>query len=434
MEKPNRTLLDVICLSYTFSGDILMAVFEYRALNSKGKSVSGITDAESASAAKSKLRQQMLFPTFLNKIESQPGTGATKSLSFFSEFSFFSKVGSSELALITRQLSTLLSAGFPLVKSVSTLIPQTKSKTLKRVLSKIKDAIEEGNSFAKALALYPNVFSPIFINMVNAGESSGTLEIVLERLADFTENREDSKKKIQASLAYPVLMALIGFGVLIILLTYVVPGIVAIFSDMNHTLPLPTIILISVSTFFKSWWWAVVLAPVLFMALVFFVKKTDKGGFFIDRLLISLPVIGELLKKIIAARFTRTLGSLLENGVPMLTALNITKSIAGNRMFHELISKACDAVEQGGELGEILGQSKFFPYLASQMIKIGETSGELEKMLEKTADLFEKDVQTAITAATSLIEPLIILAMGVVVGCIIMAICLPIFEINQLIQ
>jgi general secretion pathway protein F len=410
-----------------------MAVFEYRALNSKGKTVSGIIDAESTSAAKSKLRQQEIFPTYLNKIESQPDSGS-RGVSFFSGFSLFSKVGSSELAMITRQLSTLLSSGFPLVKSVSTLVPQTKSNTMKRVLSKIKDAIEEGNSFAKALALYPNIFSPIFINMVNAGESSGTLEIVLERLADFTENREDSKKKIQASLAYPVLMALIGFGVLIILLTYVVPGIVAIFSDMNQTLPLPTIILISVSTFFKSWWWAVVLTPVLFMVLVFFAKKTDKGGYFIDRLLISLPVIGGLLKKIIAARFARTLGSLLENGVPMLTALNITKSIAGNRMFHELISKACDAVEQGGELGEILGQSKFFPYLASQMIKIGETSGEIEKMLEKTADLFEKDVQTAITAATSLIEPLIILAMGVVVGCIIMAICLPIFEINQLIQ
>jgi general secretion pathway protein F len=410
-----------------------MAVFEYRALNSKGKAVSGIIDAESESAAKSKLRQQEIFPIFLNKIESQPDSGRG-GVSFFSGFRLFSKVGSSELAMITRQLSTLLSSGFPLVKSVSTLVPQTKSNTMKRVLSKVKDSLEEGNSFAQSLAFYPNIFSPIFINMVNAGESSGTLEIVLERLADFTENREDSKKKIQASLAYPVLMAFIGFGVLIILLTYVVPGIVAIFSDMNQTLPLPTIILISVSTFFKSWWWAVVISPVLFMVLVFFVKKTDKGGFFIDRLLISLPVTGELLKKIIAARFTRTLGSLLENGVPMLTALNITKSIAGNRVFHELISKACDAVEQGGELGEILGQSKFFPYLASQMIKIGETSGEIEKMLEKTANLFEKDVQTAITAATSLIEPLIILAMGVVVGCIIMAICLPIFEINQLIQ
>lgn len=410
-----------------------MAVFEYKALNTKGRNVSGIIDAESTAAAKSKLRQKDLFPTSLIKIESRAKAGEKKSPGFLTGFRLFAKVSSSELSMITRQLSTLLSAGFPLVKAVATLVPQTKSVTMKRVLSRVKDAIEEGSSFATALGLYPNVFSPIFINMVNAGESSGTLEIVLERLADFTENREDSKKKIQASLAYPVLMAAIGFGVLIVLLTYVVPGIVNIFSDMNHQLPMPTIILISVSTFFKSFWWAIVLAPFAFFMLVFLVRKTRKGAWFIDNLLISMPVTGGLLKKIIAARFTRTLGSLLENGVPMLTALNITKSIAGNRVLYDLILKACDTVEQGGELGDVLARSRAFPSLASQMIKIGETSGEIEKMLEKTADLFEKDVQTTLTAATSLIEPVIILVMGIVVGAIILAICLPIFEINQLI-
>lgn len=411
-----------------------MAVFEYRALNAKGKNISGIIDAESTSAAKQKLRQQEVFPISLSKIESQSQTGKTKSVSIFSGLSIFSRVSSSELAMVTRQLSTLLSAGFPLVKAVATLVPQTKSKTMKRVLSKVKDAVEEGSSFASALALYPNVFSAIFINMVNAGESSGTLEIVLERLADFTEKREESKKKIQASLAYPLVMALIGFGVLLVLLTYVVPGIVAIFTDMHQTLPLPTRILIEVSNFFKSWWWAVALAPGMLIFMILLLKKTDRGGYVIDRIMISLPVTGSLLKKIIAARFTRTLGSLLENGVPMLTALNITKSIAGNRVIHAVIEKACVTVEQGGELGEVLDQSKVFPYLASQMVKIGETSGDIEKMLEKTADLFEKDVQTAIAAATSLIEPLIILVMGLVVGGIIMAICLPIFEINQLIR
>jgi len=411
-----------------------VAVFEYKALNKKGKKVSGIIDAESIFAAKLKLRRQDIFPRLLNKIESHSAGIKRKSKPFFSGFSLFPKVSSSELSMITRQMSTLLSAGFPLVKTVATLVPQTKSKIMQRVLSKVKDAIEEGSSFANALSLYPNIFSPIFINMVNAGESSGTLEIVLERLADLTENREDSKKKIQASLAYPVLMSFIGFGVLLVLLTYVVPGIVNIFSDMNHTLPRPTIILISVSSFFKSWWWGIVLTPFLFLLLVFMMRKTEKGAYFIDKLLLSLPVIGNLLKKLTAARFTRTLGSLLDNGVPMLTALNITKNIAGNMVMHELVLKACDTVEQGGELSDVLSQSNSFPYLASQMIKIGETSGELEKMLEKTADLFEKDVQTAITAATSLIEPLIILVMGVVVGCIILAICLPIFEINQLIQ
>jgi len=409
-----------------------MAVFEYKALDNKGKNVSGIIDADSNTAAKTKLRQQKIFPIDLKKIES--GATLKNQTSFFQKIIFFTRVSSAELSMITRQMSTLLSAGFPLVKALSTLVPQTRSKTMQRVLSKIKDAVEEGSSFANALALYPNIFSPIFINMVNAGESSGTLEIVLERLADFNENREDSKNKIQASLAYPVLMSFIGFGVLLVLLTYVVPGIVSIFSDMNHTLPMPTTILISVSAFFKSWWWGILMIPFLLLFALILIRKNEKGAYFIDNMLISLPITGNLLKKLIAARFTRTLGSLLENGVPLLTAMNITKSIAGNKVMFELISKACDSVEQGGELGTVLADNKVFPMLAAQMIKIGETSGELEKMLEKTADLFEKEVHTAVTAATSLIEPLIILTMGVVVGGIILAICLPIFEIDQLIQ
>jgi len=409
-----------------------MPVFEYTALNYKGREVSGIIDAQNSVAARSRLRQQDVFPVSLEKLESN-SDAREKKLKFLS-LNFFSKVSSSELSMVTRQLSTLLSAGFPLVKALATLIPQAKSKSMQKVLSRVKDAIEEGSSFAKALALYPNIFSPVFINMVKAGESSGTLEIVLERLAWFAENKEDSKKKIQASLAYPVFMSFIGFGILIVLLTYVVPGIIDIFSDLNQTLPLLTIILIKISSFFKSWWWCILPSPFLFLMIFFLIRKTEKGELLIDRLLISMPIIGTLLKKHIAAQFTRTLGSLLSNGVPMLTALNITKNIAGNRVIVQLISKTCDIVEQGGKLGETLDKSNDFPYLASQMIKIGETSGELETMLEKTADLLEKDVQTSVTSATSLIEPLIILVMGVVVGLIIFAIFLPIFEINQLIQ
>ncbi len=411
-----------------------MAVFEYKALSSKGKKISGIIDAESSAAAKSKLRLNRIYATALKKTRSNSGQKKNKAGTLFSGVSLMRSVSSAELTLIIRQMSTLLSAGFPLVKAVETLVHQTKTKAMQTVLSNIKVALEEGSSFANALALYPNVFSPIFINMVNAGESSGTLEIVLERLADFNENKENNKKKIQAVLAYPVLMSLIGCGVLLILLTYVVPGIVNIFTDMNQTLPLPTRVLISVSAFFKSYWWAVPALPVFLFSALFIIRKTRKGEYATDRFLIHLPVIGPLLQKIIAARFARTLGSLIENGVPMLTALDITKNIAGNRVIHELIVRATETVEQGGELGKVLSGSKVFPSLASQMIMIGETSGELEKMLEKTADLFEKDVQSAVAAASALIEPLIILVMGVVVGGIILSICLPIFEINQLIR
>lgn len=408
-----------------------MAVFEYTALTARGKNVAGIVDADSKAVAQGKLRQQDLFPVSLSRIEAR--SQGKRSGAGIAMMRVASRIRSSEIAMITRLIATLLSAGFPLVAAVSTVVGQTRSTSFQRVLSRIKDALEEGSSFADALAMHPHVFSPVYVNMVAAGESSGTLEIVLERLADFAEKREETKKKIQASLAYPMMMAVIGFLVLVILLTYIVPGIIEIFSDLNQTLPRPTRILILVSDFFKSFWWAIVLSPLLVMGLVYFVRKTEKGMLFTDKVVISLPIAGKLIQKLIAARFSRTLGSLLENGVPMLTALKITRSIAGNQVVSDLIGTAIQSVEQGGELGETLSKSRFFPTLASRMIKVGEKSGKMEKMLEKSADLYERDVQTALSAATALIEPIIILVMGVVVGLIIMAICLPIVEINQLI-
>ncbi|MCP3940088.1 MAG: type II secretion system inner membrane protein GspF [Desulfobacteraceae bacterium] len=409
-----------------------MTVFEYKALNAKGKNISGIVDADNQAAAQGKLKQQNLFPVSLRSVESKTDGNGSESQSL--KINLFSRIKSSEIAMITQLISTLLSAGFPLVKAVSTVVGQTRSKSFQKILSSVKDAIEKGSTFADALAQYPKVFSPVYINMVAAGESSGTLEIVLERLADFSEKKEENKKKIQAALAYPIIMCVIGFLVLIILLTYIVPGIIDIFSDLNQALPLPTLVLINVSNFFKSFWWAIMLLPFLIMAIIYFVRKTEKGELFLDKLIICLPVAGNLIQKLIAARFSRTLGSLLENGVPLLTALKITKSIAGNKVVCNLIGTATESVQQGGELGETLSKSRYFPNLASQMIKVGEKSGEMEKMLEKSADLYEKDVQTAMTAATSLLEPIIILIMGVVVGMIIMAIYLPMVEINQMVR
>jgi general secretion pathway protein F len=409
-----------------------VAVFEYRALNARGKKVSGIVDADGRAGAQEKLRRQDLYPVSLTRIEARLQVAGTGIQGIFRR-GLFSRISPSDISMVTRLISTLLSAGFPLVNAVSTVVGQTKSRSFQKVLSRVKDAIEEGTSFADALAMHPHVFSPVYINMVAAGESSGSLEIVLERLADFAEKREETKKKIQASLAYPLIMSIIGFLVLVILLTYIVPGIIEIFADMNQTLPTPTLILIGVSEFFKSFWWAILLSPFVAGAALYFIRKTKKGLLLTDRFLISIPIAGGLAQKLIAARFSRTLGSLLENGVPMLASLKITKSIAGNSIVSDLIESAAQSVEQGGELGETLSKSRFFPALASQMIKVGEKSGEMEKMLEKSADLYEKDVDSAVIAATSLIEPIIILVMGVMVGLIIMAICLPIVELNQMI-
>jgi len=414
-----------------------MAVFEYNGLTASGRKRTGIIDAENPDTAQEDLKQKGIFPTAIHRIESGAGRiKMEKGISGKETLSLpplFSSVKSSEVTMITRQLATLLAAGFPLLKAVATLVPQARTKAFKRVLSRVKDAIEEGNSFADALGAHPQVFSAVYINMVKAGEASGTLEVVLERLADFSEKREDTKKKVQASLAYPVLMAAIGFLVLIFLLTFIVPNITKIFADMNHELPMPTQILLGVSGMVKAWWWLIIPSPFFAILCLYGIRKTDKGGRILDQIILSIPVSGNLTRQLIASRFSRTLGSLLDNGVPLLTALGITQTISGNRVIADLIATSARTVEQGGSLGSVLEKNSAFPALAAQMIKVGEKSGEMEKMLEKSAELFERNVQTAITAATSVIEPLIILVMGVVIGFIILAVCLPIFEVNQLI-
>jgi len=411
-----------------------MTTFEYTALNRKGKKEQGLITADSKTAAGSLLRKKAVYLVSINEINAETTpSGAGGKLSDTGGI-LFSRISKSEISMMTRQLATLVSAGFNLISALDTLILQTRSKSLIRVISKMKNAIEEGNSFSLALALYPSIFTPIYINMVKAGESSGTLDIVLERLADLMEAQEETRSKIQASLAYPVLMALVGVLVLLFLLTYIVPGLVGIFSDMNQTLPGPTQFLITVSGFLKSFWWVLVLIAFMIITGFYLLKKTEKGAFFIDRTIFMLPKIGTLLKKSAAARFSRILGSLLEHGVPVLTALDIAKSIIGNRVLSGIITQAEIEVQQGGELGRALEQHRAFPPLATQMIKVGEKSGTLEKMLERTATFYEKEVDTSLTAMTAMLEPVIILVMGVVVGFIVLSVCLPIFEMNQLVR
>ncbi|MFH2063838.1 MAG: type II secretion system inner membrane protein GspF [Pseudomonadota bacterium] len=409
-----------------------MPVYEYKALNAKGKTVSGIIDTESAVTARQKLRASQIFPIDIKEVYAtkksadKPGSVALSHL--------FSKVKKTEITMMTRQLSTLVGAGFPLVSAISTLIPQTKSQLFKKILSQIKDSIEEGNSFAGALSLYPETFSPIYINMVRAGESSGTLEIVLERLADITENQQALTNKIRSMLAYPAIMAVIGSGVLFFLMAYIVPRITTIFKDVNRALPTPTRILISTGDFLKAYWWLLF----LLMIAVFFcfkaLRKREKGKYMIDRFLLSLPVAGELLRKLAVARFARTLGSLLENGVTMLSSLEIVKNIAGNVIIADVVENAAREVEKGNALGKSIEAYDVFPHLSVQMIQVGEQSGELESMLNKVADVYENEVESTVIAMTSWLEPVIILVMGVVVAFIVLSIVLPIMEMNRLVQ
>jgi len=408
-----------------------MPVYEYSAINPKGKNTTGVIDADSPVVARQKLRSSNIFPVSVREVHE---TTALKKVSRrWIPTTLFNRIRPSEVAVMTRQLATLVGAGFPLVTAIDTILPQARSQGLKGHLARIKDNVVEGNSFAQALGLFPGTFSTLDINVDRAGGSSGTLELVLDQLADMMERQQALKNKIRSALAYPVLMSIIGTGVLFLLLTFIVPSITSIFADMNRALPGPTRFLIAISDFLKNWWWAFFLIVVALEIAFYLYKKTPQGRWIVDRLKIRLPVIGPLVRKLAVARFSRTLGTLQENGVPMLQALEIVKNIAGNIIISDAVTEAAVEVGKGLSLGASLGRHPVFPDLFIQMVEVGEQSGELEAMLNKVAEVFENETETRITAMASLLEPVMILVMAVVVGFIVLSICLPIFEMNQLV-
>ncbi len=409
-----------------------MPIYEYNALNARGKTVTDIIDADSVSAARQKLRAANIYPVSIKEVYKT--VPKTEGRSFSLTRPFRPKVKASELAMMTRQLATLLGAGFPLVSALATLIPQAGSHLFKQILSQIKDSIEAGGSLASALAQYPETFSSVYVNMVGSGESSGTLELVLERLAEISEKQQALTNRIRSAMAYPVLMFFIGVIVLFVLLTYIVPSITSIFADMGQQLPAPTRFLIATSNILKSGWWAILIVLVALGLGVREIKKTEKGRYAFDRIALSLPGVGGLVTKLAVGRFARTLGTLLDNGVPLLGALGIVKNIVGNRLISEAIAQAAEEVEKGKGLGRALEASHLFPNLSIQMILVGEQSGELETMLGKIADVYENEVESAVAAMTALLEPAIILFMGVIVGFIVLSVLLPIFEMNQLVK
>ncbi len=351
-----------------------MPVYEYKALDKRGKTVSGITDAESVTSVRQKLRSSGAYPVSIKKVQDSSIKPVPAKNTYLG---LFSRVKSSEISMMTRQLATLINAGFPLVTAIDNLLPQTTSYLFKKKLTKIKNSIVEGNSFSSALSSHSDIFSPLYVNMVNAGEASGTLDQVMERLADIMEKQQNMKNRIRAALAYPILMACIGTIILFILLAYIVPSITSIFEEMNQTLPVPTILLITVSNFIKTYWWIIV---IMFSGGIFAFKgiiKTNKGKYFVDKITLLLPGIGPISIKIAVARLSRTLGSLLENGVSMLSALEIVKKVTGNLLISDIVEKAAEEIGKGQGLSMALSSGKLLPDLFIQMVQVGEQSGAL---------------------------------------------------------
>jgi len=408
-----------------------MSVYEYTALDEKGRESKGFVDAMGIAAARQKLREEGVYPTEINQAADKKDTALSGVLGM----NLWQRVSTKDVSIFTRQLSTLLGSGIPLVPSLSVLIAQTKNQLLKQTLAQIREQVNEGKSLTQGMLNFPRIFPPFYVNMIRAGESSGTINLVLERLADFSENQQALMSKIRSALAYPIIMLFIGSGVIFLLMTFVVPKITGIFTDMHQTLPLITVVLIGVSNFLKSFWWLIlVLLAAAIAALKYMTTGTEAGRRMWDTAKLKIPVWGQVNLKIAIARFCRTLATLLQSGVPLLSSMEIVRNVVNNILIGEAINKASKDVEEGKGLSGPLTESGLFPPLVTEMVAVGEQTGTLEKMLNRVATAYETEAQSDIMVMTSLLEPLMILVMGLVVGFIVISILLPIFEMNQLVR
>lgn len=401
-----------------------MAVFSYKAKDSKGQVIAGSLEAETVNAVISRLQAMGYFPVSVeNESEKKRKVAAVaKRLA--------RRVSVNDLATFNRQLADLLSSGIPLVRALGVIQNQTANETFVEIIGQIAQDVAGGDSLAGAMAKHPKVFSKLYVAMVRSGEAGGMLDVVLSRLADFAETEAEVRAKIKAALAYPVVMVFAGIGAVTILMTVVMPKILKIYSELNQTLPWPTQALIAVSDFLRTYWLFLFAGIGGGAVALWRVLKTPEGKRAIDRLIVRIPLLGPTIVKREIANFARTFGSLLHNGVSILPALEIVHEVLTNTVVADEVAKIPEHVTQGEGVAGPLKKSKVFPPVVVNMIAIGEETGRLDDVLLKVARSYELEVERAVKTLTSLIEPLIILGMGVVVGFIVIAMLLPIFSID----
>ncbi|HPW68656.1 MAG TPA: type II secretion system inner membrane protein GspF [Deltaproteobacteria bacterium] len=407
-----------------------MALYTWSGFTEKGKVTQGMIDATSTREAKLKLRSQGVFVSSIAEESSTPAP----SVKDISLKRFLGRVKLEDVTVMTRQLSTLVGASIPLVESLSALYEQTDSPAMKKTVAQVRDAVNEGLSFADALSQHRRVFSDLYVNMVRSGEASGALDVVLLRLAEFLEGQHRLRSKVGAALIYPMVLFAVSVVVLFYLLTSVVPKMVGMFESMEQVLPLPTRILIGTSDFLGATWWA--FAAVAVIAAVFFVRwrQTGQGAEKFDRFRMNMPVYGAIYRKISVARFARTLGTLLSSGVPIIESMRIVKTVVQNKVMEACIEDSIGEVMEGSSIAAPLKKSGVFPPIIVHMISIGEKSGTLEEMLVKAADAYEEDVETSVAGLTSILEPVMIVVMGLIVGSIVLAILLPMLEMSTIVR
>jgi general secretion pathway protein F len=402
-----------------------LPIFEYSGFDGQGRKKSGTIEGSGRRAVTQQLRSRGIYPTDLREASLQ------RSGKFLIRLWRSKTIPIGDLAAASRQMGTLLSAGLALDEALKTVVDQTDQPLLSKIFARVRQDVIQGNTLNQALENHGAVFPDLFINMIQVGENSGTLDLTLHRLADFLENQARMRSRIQAALAYPLLMTIVGSGILAFLFLFVIPKITMMLEEMDRALPWPTLLLINLTDVLFKWWWLFALLLIIaFLGLKRY-RNTIAGRLYFDRLVLNIPVIGRLQLSIATARFSRTLATLLENGVPLLKALDITSNVLSNQTLKNAIEVTNQSVQEGGSLATALKQTAVFPPMLAQVTAAGEKSGQLEEMLFKIADTYDYQIDLSLTSLLSLLEPLMILFMGSIVGFVVLAILLPIFEASQ---
>ncbi|HXC60767.1 MAG TPA: type II secretion system inner membrane protein GspF [Steroidobacteraceae bacterium] len=405
-----------------------MGAFEYTALDGGGKERRGVIEGDTARHVRSQLREQQLLPVTVTELTAQEARREKKT------FTFGSGVSATDLSLLTRQLATLARAGLPLEEALLAVSQQSEKARVQSVLLGVRAKVMEGHTLADGLGEYPRVFPEIYRATVAAGEQAGHLDDVLERLADYTENREGMRQKVLGAMLYPVALTFMCFVIVSILLVFVVPKVVEVFDSYRAKLPLSTRILIGVSDFARHWgiWALIALAALIWFWLRQLKKPAVRSRF--DRLQLRLPIVGRIVRGFNTARFTRTLSILSGSAVPVLEALRIAGEVVTNLPMREAVAQATARVREGAPIGRSLSASRLFPPMSIHLISSGESSGELDTMLQRAAESQERELDGLLTAMVGLLGPLLIVGMGVFVIGIVFAMLLPIFQMNDLIR
>ena len=426
-----------------------MAKYEYIALDARGQESRGVIEASTSNDAVGQLRQAGYFPTSVT--EEGKGTPVKQSKKAQKQMkaasapkakkggiTLFSRktVKSKTLMIFTRQLATLIDAGLPLLRGLNVLAKQEKDAVLRNTINALADAVQGGSTFSESMAQHPRIFNKLYINMVKAGELGGVLELVLQRLAEFQEKAQRIKNKVLAAMAYPVIVLLIAVAIMLFLLAFIVPKFEQIFKDMLGNKPLPPLTqwVINASNAIKSQWYWIALAIFGIVVIYKMVARTPGGRAFIDRMMLRAPLFGDLTRKSSISRFSRTLGTLVTSGVPILQALNITRDTAGNAIVADAVTKVHDAVKEGESIVQPLEASGVFPPMVISMVDVGEETGQLPEMLLKIAEVYDDEVDNAVEGLTSLLEPIMIVLLALIVGTIVIALFMPLISIIQNMQ